>query len=326
MKTMPIPKAIPDSHSLSTIQVPRSGFDRGLLSAPNVYLGHRLPKVSPPKLVGRYHRVKNHRLDSHPTYQRRAAYATSDQSMFFEILYRPRQAPHLRPLFQVQFRGSMRRLLDLRVVEEAIEQLLDHRDRLLHLDGVSDEVAPRLFPFRLTPSEMEFTIDFPAGETRQLRRSLHTPWCRQNYGADPDGAPGKGSRRPRNGFRAYAKKEEGIEVSRVEWVIGRDQLRRWRVNTVADLRRVPWSELVPKRMRFVKYHPSRKHHRVPDWAYEGELRVRGANGMLRKHSRKARQRLRGRLRPNGYQGQAEEAVRAFEEGLTRKVNKKLDSR
>ncbi len=314
MKTMPIPRTIPDAHNPFTIQIPRAGFDRVLFSFPMVYAApNSLPKLSLPRSPGVFQRQTDRALPSHPTYRRRAAYVTPDGTTFMDVFYRPRCTP--RPLFQVQFRASMRRLLDLGVVEEAIGQLLDHRDRLLHLDGASDEIGRRLFPFRLTPSEVEFTIDFPAGETRELRRSLHTPWCRQNYGSDPDGAPSKGSRRPRNGFRAYAKKEEGIEVSRVEWIIRRDQLRRWRVNTVADLRHVPWSELVPKRMRFVKYQPSRKHHRVPDWAYEGELRVRGANGMLRKHSRKARQRLRGRLCPDGYQGQAEEALRAFEEGL-----------
>ncbi len=106
-----------------------------------------------------------------------------------------------------------------------------------------------------------------------------------------------------------------MTVNRVEWVIGRDQLRRWKVNTIADLRHVPWTDRVLRRMRFVDFHSSRRDSGRVQYMYGGEVKVRGANGAVQKHSRKNSQWLRGRLHPNAYHAQAEAALRAFEEGL-----------
>ncbi len=227
-----------------------------------------------------------------------------------DIFYRPRYTP--RPLFQVQFRASMRCLLDLSIIDQATNELPGFIFR-------SSNVGQRfLSSFRLTLSEVEFTLDFPGGYARELRRSLLTPWSRQHYALELDGTPGRrGSRRSRIGFRVYEKSEEGITAARVEWVIRRAQLQRWRVNTIAALRRVPWTDHVLRRIQFVDFHPSRKNRRAPQWAYRGQVRVAGPAWTMLNHSPKNRLWLRRHLRPNAFHAQAEEALRTFESELVR---------
>lgn len=291
---------------LPTLKVPRAGFDRLLLSAPQVYGAPKsIPQLFLPKSLGPFKRQKDSALPSHPTYSRRAAYATLDGTTFMDVFYRPRCTP--RPLFQVQFRASMRCLLDLGIIEQAINELSGFIFR-------SSNVEQRfLSSFRLTLSEVEFTLDFPGGYARELRRSLLTPWSRQHYAFELDDAPGgRGSRRSRIGFRVYPKSEEGITVARVEWVIRRGQLQRWGVNTIADLRRVPWTDYVLRRIQFVDFHPSRNNSGRVQWAYKGQVKVGGVAWALLNHSPKNRLWLRRHLRPNAFHAQAEEALRTFE--------------
>lgn len=295
---------------LPTLKLPRGGFDRLLFSAPQVYDAPKsIPQLFLPKSLGPFKRQEDRALPSHPSYSRRAAYATPDETTFMEIFYRPRYTP--RPLFQVQFRACMRCLLNLRVVEQAINELAVFISLLPDLD------ERYLFLFCLTLSEVEFTLDFPGGYARELRRSLLTPWSRQHYALELDGTPGRrGSRRSRIGFRVYEKCEEGISVARVEWVIRRAQLQRWGVNAIADLRRVPWTDHVLRRIQFVDFHPSRKNRRAPQWAYRGQVRVAGPAWTLLNHSPKNRLWLRRRLRPNTLHAQAEAALRTFEAELS----------
>ncbi len=308
----------------STIPTPRAGFDRVLFSAPVVYCAPRsLPKLSLPKSLGPFRRGGDTALHakSSPTYGRRAAYATADEGTFMEILYRPRFTPS--PLFQVQFRAPMRHLLDLDIVDQAIKDLSISIFLLVDRDAAARVILPRLLPFRLTLSEVEFTLDFPdrGGTARALERSLLIPWSRRHFAPHLDEASdGRRPRHRRNSFRVYDKTEDDkiegrikrIRVARVEWVIRRDQLRAWRVNTIADLRGVPWTDRVPKRMRFVEFHPSRGNRHVPEWVYEGLVKVAGPAFAVQKQSPKARRRLRGRLRPNDFHVQAEAALRALE--------------
>ena len=113
-------------------------------------------------------------------------------------------------------------------------------------------------------------------------------------------------------------------VNRVEWVIRRDQLRRWRVKTVADLRGVPWTSRVLRRMRFVEFQPSRRNRHVPQWMYEGLMKAAGAAFTLQRQSPKTRRWLRGRLRPNDLHAQAEAALRAFEAEMAAIYQEGLD--
>ncbi len=250
----------------STIPNPRAGFDRLLFSAPVVYCAPRsLPKLSLPKSLGPFRRRGDTALHakSSPTYGRRAAYATADEEVFMEILYRPRCTPS--PLFQVQFRAPMRHLLDLDIVDQAIKDLSISIFLLVDRDAAARVILPRLLPFRLTLSEVEFTLDFPdrGGTARALERSLLTPWSRRHFAPHLDEASdGRRPRHPRNSFRVYDKTEDDkiegrltrIRVARVEWVIRRDQLRTWQVDTIADLRSVPWTSRALRRIRFVEFH------------------------------------------------------------------------
>jgi hypothetical protein len=212
----------------------------------------------------------------------------------------------------------MRFLLNLRVVEQAINELSGFIFRFSNVE------QRFLSSFRLTLSEVEFTLDFREGYARELRRSLLTPWSRQHYAFELDGSPGgRGSRRSRIGFRVYEKSEEGITVARVEWVIRRAQLQRWGVNTIADLRRVPWTDHVLRRVQFVDFHPSRNNSGRVQWAYKGQVKVGGVAWALLNHSPKNRLWLRRRLRPNAFHAQAEAALRTFEAELalaTRKTS------
>ncbi len=314
----------------STIPNPRAGFDRLLFSAPVVYCAPRsLPKLSLPKSLGPFRRGGDTALHakSSPTYGRRAAYATADEGTFMEILYRPRCTTP-SPLFQVQFRAPMRHLLDLDIVDQAIKDLSISIFLLVDRDAAARVILPRLLPFRLTLSEVEFTLDFPdrGGTARALERSLLIPWSRRHFAPHLDEASdGRRPRHRRNSFRVYYKTEDDkiegrikrIRVARVEWVIRRDQLRAWRVDTIADLRGVPWTSRVLRRMRFVEFHPSRGNRHVPEWVHEGRVTVAGAAYALRKCSPKDRQRLHRRFRPNDFHAQAEAALREFEATLAK---------
>ena len=302
---------------LSTIPTPRAGFDRLRFSVPRNSIPCSLPKLPLPDSLGPFRRRKDNEPDSSPTYRRRAAYATADEGIFMEVLYQPRY--DWRPLFQVQFRASMRCLLDLRVVEQAIDELPHSILLLLRLLD-PDPIVRFLTPVRFTLSEVELTLDFPGGGDieRALRRSLLTPWCRQHYARNLDDASGgRGSRPSRIDFRLYEKVEDGMTVNRVEWVIHRNQLRRWRVNTITDLRGVPWTSRVLRRMRFVEFRSSRGYRHVPQWTYEGLVKAAGPAYTLRKLSPKARQWLRGRLRPNDLHAEAEGVLREFEATLSK---------
>ncbi len=309
---------------LSTIPTPRAGFDRLLFSVSRVYVDpSSLPKLPLPKSLGPFRRRGDNALPvkSSPTYRRRAAYSTADETIFMDILHQPRHTP--RPLFQVQFRASMRHLIDLRLAEEAIKELPNSILRLLDRDAAK-VIRRSLLPLRFTLSdgftlsEVELTLDFPAGEElfRKLRQSLLTPWSRQHYAFHVDDASGgRQSRRSQTNFRLYKKDEDGIMVNRVEWVIRRGQLRRWGVSTIANLYGMPWTSRVLKRLLFVDFHPSgRKNDRL-EYLYGDVVRVAGAAYALQKCSLKDRQQLRRYFRPNDLHAQAEAALRAFEAKL-----------
>ena len=156
---------------LPTLKLPRAGFDRLLFSAPQVYDAPKsIPPLILPKSLGPFKRQEDHALPSHPSYSRRSAYATADETTFMDIFYRPRYTP--RPLFQVQFRACMRCLLDLRVVDQAIEEVSRF---IFRCPEIATLIARPPFGIPFTLSEVEFTLDFPEGYARELRRSLLTP-------------------------------------------------------------------------------------------------------------------------------------------------------
>src|SRR5262249_1050704 len=108
-----------------------------------------------------------------------------------------------------------------------------------------------------------------------------------------------GSGKSASRFRLYFKVEAGAQFARTECNLRRDALRRYGINTVADLRATNWSRLATRLFRFVEVRaPKRGHAGLDNEVLQTKIDAVGVRGALDAFpSRRAS--LRRRLRPSG---------------------------
>ena len=289
---------------LQTIPHPRAGFDRIVLSA---NLTGRFGLHLPSTVSEGYRRFRDRWTavlvpgdQTKGIYRRIAQYRShfGPDAPLIDVLYQP-QLPFV-PSFQLMFRASMTALLDLAVVER------------LAVDVMTSLNEP---PGDFHISCVELTVDFP-GNCRvadALHQQLYAPGARR--------VPRRDkryrfwwtwcSRLSSLWVRLYWKKEDGLQVARIECIVRRPCLLDLHVTTIADLARVDWRSLFTRSVRLVEVVPPRTRGKQFDSKLIASAStIAGVHETVRKYRRKTREWLCRRLHPTPMH---ESAMQALEE-------------
>jgi len=285
------------------LSLPRVGFDRLVFSAPqwSDYAAGKLSSSDfklPLHSHFRLHRDFGPGWDSGERkgmYTRIAEFVpiTEPSVSALQVRYKPRSAPV--PAFLVAIRGTMLALLDVDFVEQVI----------LKLSGCFG-------PMKV--SEIEFTVDFPLELTTadQLHREFFAPRTRIDRHDGP-GSWSWGSGKSGTRFRLYHKTEDGFEATRTECVLRRSALRRYRIDSLRDVRTTNWSVLLPHLFRFVEFRPSSTRDITGQQLFLRTVRTFGIKAALQQTD--DRRWSRNRLRASPIQLLLDDQVWAFEQQL-----------
>lgn len=293
------------------LDLPRIGFDRILLSAPNTNRARQRAGEDdfPPTVAG--YRLRRDYRPMGRSYERCAEYRheTDLHAPIVDFLYRP--VKDYCPPFRVQLRATMARLLH----QGHCESIIDRLTRSLRTNLVATEV--------------ELTIDFEGGFTKaeDLHRELyqsrarHATECWAEDGEDgPERTWYRGARRSWRSVRVYPKREDGRRVARVEWILRRPLLKRLGVEDIADLRRVDWPDPRITGSRFVKFVAEEFRGDVDRAQMYGDLiAMLGPNVALQQIPRKNRHRVRQCFRPTENQRVVERLLANLARRLRRRA-------
>ena len=292
---------------MAALRFPRAGVDRIRLSP--VGRRRRHPKhhqvladgddgdvgknlFSPPERILTFTRTRDRRLERR-SYRWIAQYRdrTASDAPTIDILYQP-TAPYL-PLFQVELRASMHRLLDWETILRLSEVI----------EGDLGGMMVR---------EVEITADFPidAVDHRTLRELAYFPriggcvhWGRAKAKqdcVDRTTSSVYGARESNRLARIYRKEEDGLSVTRVELRLCRDALKAIGVASPQSLVDVSWSEVMERAIKLLKFDPpaGALFQGVPADLDALVIRLRGLHAILRDATPERRRFLRRHLTPH----------------------------